>query len=175
MVIIPGEKERLVYLTNGSDSVGDQLAIFVKYPRPWYTIRTKSWWMKKIFSAIGKVRQLSSSCISKLCSQEPYWYGFITQVLLSDQNGRITFLLWLNLLEVPAGQEFMRSKTPELREQVLKLTANGANTFRCASQVLDFGPWWTAYLADWIDGNAGTKNYGRVKWEIGGRKTPFYI
>ena len=146
----PGEKERLVYLTNGSDSGWRTNWQFGKYRDP-DNNSYKVWMDEKLFL--------------------PRWEGqaaFITTGMVYNP-GTALGSKWKDSFFVV---EFVGSPARS-GIHAFKLQNKGASfeltkTERILSGVLptglDFGPDGALYLADWIDG-WGTKNYGRV-WKL---------
>ncbi|MDG1277208.1 MAG: HEAT repeat domain-containing protein [Algoriphagus sp.] len=156
----PGEKERLVYLTNGSDSGWRTNWQFGKYRDP-DNNPYKVWMDEKLFL--------------------PRWEGqaaFITpciQNYISGPTGMVynpgTALgsKWKDSFFVV---EFVGNPS-QSGIHAFQLQQKGASfemtkTERILSGVLptglDFGPDGALYIADWIDG-WGTKNYGRI-WKL---------
>ncbi len=156
----PGEKERLVYLTNGSDSGWRTNWQFGKYRDP-DNNSYKVWMDEKLFL--------------------PRWEGqaaFITPCIQNYVSGPTGMVYnpgtalgskWKDSFFVV---EFVGSPARS-GIHAFKLQNKGASfeltkTERILSGVLptglDFGPDGALYLADWIDG-WGTKNYGRV-WKL---------
>jgi putative membrane-bound dehydrogenase-like protein len=156
----PGEKERLVYLTNGSDSGWRTNWQFGKYRDP-DNNSYKVWMDEKMFL--------------------PRWEGqaaFITPCIQNYVSGPTGMVYnpgtalgskWKDSFFVV---EFVGSPARS-GIHAFKLQNKGASfeltqTEQILSGVLptglDFGPDGALYLADWIDG-WGTKNYGRV-WKL---------
>lgn len=155
-----GEKERLVYLTNGSDTGWRTNWQFGKYRDP-DNNPYKVWMDEKLFL--------------------PRWEGqaaFITPCIQNYVSGPTGMVYnpgtalgskWKNSFFVV---EFVGSPARS-GIHAFKLQNKGASfeltqTEQILSGVLptglDFGPDGALYLADWIDG-WGTKNYGRV-WKL---------
>lgn len=161
----PGEKERLVYITNGSDTGWRTNWQFGKYRDP-KNNPYKVWMDEKMYL--------------------PRWEGqaaFITPCIANYVSGPTGMVYnpgtalgskWVDKFFVV---EFVGSPTRSALH-AFKLNPKGAS-FELASTEkvltgilptgIDFGPDGSLYLADWIDG-WGTKPYGRI-WKMSGNST----
>lgn len=156
----PGEKERLVYITNGSDTGWRTNWQFGKYRDP-KNNSYKVWMDEKMFL--------------------PRWEGqaaYITPPIANYVSGPTGMVYnpgtafgskWKDSFFVV---EFVgnasRSALHGFKLKPKGATFELASTEKLLSGVLptgiDFGPDGSLYLADWIDG-WGTKNYGRI-WKM---------
>ncbi len=156
----PGEKERLVYLTNGSDSGWRTNWQFGKYRDP-DNNSYKVWMDEKLYLPRWEGQAaFITPCIQNYISGPTgmvfnpgtalgsKWKDnfFVVEFVGSPtRSGIHAFTLQ------PKGASFEMTKTEQILSGVLPTG-------------LDFGPDGALYLADWIDG-WGTKNYGRV-WKL---------
>ena len=159
----PGEKERLVYITNGSDTGWRTNWQFGKYRDP-KNNPYKVWMDEKMYL--------------------PRWEGqaaFITPCIANYVSGPTGMVYnpgtalgskWVDTFFVV---EFVGNATRSALH-AFKLNPKGASfelasTEKVVSGILptgiDFGPDGALYLADWIDG-WGTKPYGRI-WKMSGK------
>jgi putative membrane-bound dehydrogenase-like protein len=156
----PGEKERLVYLTNGSDTGWRTNWQFGKYHDP-DNNSYKVWMDEKMFLPRWEGQAaFITPCIQNYVSG-PTGMAYNPGTALGSKWKDSFFVVefvgnpsksGIHAFKLqPKGASFELTKTEQILSGVLPTG-------------LDFGPDGALYVADWIDG-WGTKNYGRI-WKL---------